>query len=163
MKKNRTETLINLSTKTFIQVVALLFALMHGNLTQFLYAFPIGVLFGCIYYRTQNIGYTVLLHIAVNTFGGPIAQLVSQAGSGVMIDGAKLFNWQEVILMLYAPFLLGMFVLGIVFLTRKSMRTKYLTVSSDHPRCAKPFFLNVGWFTACITFLGLFIFSEFIY
>ncbi len=143
---------------TAILFSALLFALMHGNLTQFLYALPVGVLFGIIYYRTQNIGYTVLLHMAVNTIGGLVAQLVSQEREDVMYNGVKLFNWQDIIMLLYVPLVLGLLVTGVIFLIR--YRRRFLPIPSDHPRYAKAFFVNTGWIIACAAFLGLFLFSE---
>lgn len=45
---------------------ALAFGLAHLNLAQGLYAFPLAILFGIIYYKTGNIVLTSLLHIINN-------------------------------------------------------------------------------------------------
>lgn len=52
---------------TAILVSALAFGIMHLNLAQGLYAIPLGILFGIIYYKTGNIIVTSLLHILNNS------------------------------------------------------------------------------------------------
>ena len=49
-----------------ILVSALAFSTVHFNLAQGLYALPLGILFGIIYYKTGNIVLTSLLHILNN-------------------------------------------------------------------------------------------------
>jgi len=51
---------------TAILVSALAFSTIHFNLAQGLYALPIGIMFGIIYYKTGNIVLTSLLHIINN-------------------------------------------------------------------------------------------------
>lgn len=46
---------------------AFLFGLAHLNPFQFLYAVPIGILFGWIYHKTQNFLIPVLIHMTINT------------------------------------------------------------------------------------------------
>jgi len=54
------------SPLTAITLPALAFSLVHLNLAQALYAFPVGIIFGIIYYKTGNITLTALLHIINN-------------------------------------------------------------------------------------------------
>lgn len=49
---------------------SLVFGLIHGNFSQFFYAFAVGFLFGLVYVQTGRIRYTVLLHMAINLIGG---------------------------------------------------------------------------------------------
>ena len=49
---------------------ALMFGLMHGNFTQFFYAFFIGLIFGFIYIRTGKVKYSISLHMLINFCGG---------------------------------------------------------------------------------------------
>ena len=46
---------------------ALLFGIVHGNLVQGSYAFALGILFGYIYLKTDNLLTTIILHIAINS------------------------------------------------------------------------------------------------
>ena len=55
--------------KTAIMVSALTFGLFHGNLSQFFYAFVLGLIFGYVALKTNTIKYTVILHILINMLG----------------------------------------------------------------------------------------------
>ena len=52
---------------TAILVSAAAFSIAHFNLAQGLYAFPLAIIFGIIYYKTGNILLTSLLHIINNS------------------------------------------------------------------------------------------------
>lgn len=136
---------------------ALLFGLMHGNVTQFLYAFPMGVLFGIIYWRTKNIRYTIALHVAINTLGGVLPVLVMQT-QNLSDDGGVYAMIGTLIAMLYASAMLALIVLGVVRLIRH--RKRFLPIESPLPRVRKPFYLNVGWFVACAVFTAMFVWIE---
>ena len=41
---------------------------MHGNLLQFFYAAAIGLILGYVAVRTNSIRYTILMHMAINSF-----------------------------------------------------------------------------------------------
>lgn len=49
---------------------ALIFALVHGNLQQYFYAFALGLFFAFIYLRTGNIKNSIILHMIMNFVGG---------------------------------------------------------------------------------------------
>lgn len=53
-----------------------LFGLFHGNLSQFPYAFALGVFFGFLYVRTGRIQYTMILHAFINGFGAVISSFI---------------------------------------------------------------------------------------
>ena len=55
---------------------SLIFALFHGNLYQFFYAFFIGVVLSYVYMKTGNILYSTGLHIFTNLFFGVLPTLV---------------------------------------------------------------------------------------
>ncbi len=59
--------------RTAVVYTAVMFGLMHGNISQFLYATAIGLIFGYVAVKTNSIRYTILLHIAVNSFSSLIA------------------------------------------------------------------------------------------
>lgn len=64
--------------KTAIIVSAAAFALFHGNIIQFVYAFFMGIIFGYIYRRSGNIINTMILHILININGSVISMIVVQ-------------------------------------------------------------------------------------
>ncbi len=90
---------------TAIGISAIAFGVMHGNLAQGLYAIPIGIILGIIYYKTGNIILTSILHIINNSIaaiqlrtvggtaddvplsemlGSPLAAYIFMALSGVL-------------------------------------------------------------------------------
>ncbi len=75
---------------TAIWVSALAFSLFHGNLSQALYAFVLGLIFAYVVIRTNNILYSIGLHILVNLFGSAIMPLIALSGNTVLITIAGL-------------------------------------------------------------------------
>ncbi len=138
---------------------ALLFGLIHGNLTQFLYAFPIGVLLGIIYWRTKNIRYTILLHMGMNTLGGLLPLLVQRIGTAGGTGGGMTMLG-AVAAMLLGSLTIGLGAVGVIFLIRG--RRRFLPIESDLKRFRRPFYINAGFIVACIVFTGLFILTEWV-
>ena len=64
---------IKYGAKLSILLSALLFALFHGNLSQFFYAFMLGGFFAYIYIKTGNIIYSIICHAIVNLYGSVIS------------------------------------------------------------------------------------------
>lgn len=55
---------------------ALTFALVHGNLQQYFYAFALGMFLSFIYLRTRNIKNSILLHMIINFVGGFVPSML---------------------------------------------------------------------------------------
>ena len=55
--------------KFAVIVSAVSFGLFHGNLSQIIYAAGIGFVLGYVYVKTQNVTYSMFLHILLNFFG----------------------------------------------------------------------------------------------
>lgn len=64
--------LLPYGTKTAIIVSAFAFAMCHGNLSQIVYAFILGVIFAYIAIVSGKIKYTIILHMMVNFIGSVI-------------------------------------------------------------------------------------------
>lgn len=60
-----------LGEKAAILFSALMFGLMHGNLSQILYATAIGVVLGYVSVKTGRLKYNCILHIMVNSYSTP--------------------------------------------------------------------------------------------
>ena len=133
--------------KTAIFASALAFGLVHGNFSQFFYAFAIGLLFGYIYVKTRNILYTIVLHMFVNGFCGVLSGYIT---SKIDTDAIKsisdaLANASEE----EAPQLiatLGLAIAGIVFFIKGvknvSLEKSRFDISAGNVRVAA--YLNVG-------------------
>jgi membrane protease YdiL (CAAX protease family) len=111
----------------------LVFGLFHGNLTQFVYAFVIGVIFALVYARTGKIYITIALHMMLNFIGGILGVLViKKLGAEDMLSGltdmsdmsdlaamAELMQTHGktfILLACYALVLYGMVFAGIILL-----------------------------------------------
>ena len=142
-----------------ILVSALLFGLIHGNLSQFFYAFLLGALFAYIYTRTGTIWYTVALHALINFLGGIVSSLVAEA---MPADPTALMNAapEEIVAMaavgIYSLALMAAMIAGIVLLIKRRRRFVFLPTEAEIPKGlrAKTAFRNVGMILALVL-LGL--------
>lgn len=57
----------------------LMFGLFHGNLSQFVYAFTLGLFFAFLYVKTGRIRYTIILHMMINFLGSVVSMIVMKA------------------------------------------------------------------------------------
>ena len=125
-----------------IVLSAILFALFHGNLNQFFYAFLMGGFFAYIYTKTGKITYTIILHIIVNFMGSVVSIFVAQAAMNIQTVVTPM---DAAILLIYLLILFSSFIIGILGLIK--FRPKRLEVG------LKTIFLNYGM----ICFIGFFI------
>lgn len=106
----------------FISVVfsGFIFGLYHGNLNQFIYAFPLGCFFAFIYIKTRDIRYTIALHMVVNFFGSFISQ--------------TLMDYNQILLAVYGYVLLIAVIAGLVLLlVHRNKITLAKTTESGEP------------------------------
>ena len=68
--------LMRFGTGFAILTSSLLFALMHGNLSQIIFAFPLGLLFAILVVRTGNLWITIVVHF-LNNFLSSLYLIVS--------------------------------------------------------------------------------------
>ncbi len=59
--------------KLAVVTSAFVFGLFHGNLSQFFYAFALGIIFGYIYLKTGKLRYSMALHMMINFMGSVLA------------------------------------------------------------------------------------------
>ena len=145
--------------KVAVFLSALTFGLLHQNLFQFFYAFALGLVFGYIYIRTGRLRYTVLLHGIINFMGAVIAPwLIS------LLDMDALMNMNPnaapeelmalyaeilpglMVFLLYALFLMGMAITGLVLLILKCRQLVWKEADAQLPKgtAVKTVYLNVG-------------------
>lgn len=119
---------------TAIFFPALIFALFHGNLYQFFYAFFIGAFFSYIYLRTGKIIYTIALHIFVNLF------------FGVLVSWIASIPNPDIYLLIFELVYYGLISAGLFFFVR-SIRNVVLskgTVRFPKGVSSEVIFLNSG-------------------
>lgn len=134
----------------------LIFALFHGNLNQFAYAFVLGICFAFIYLKTGTVRYSIYLHMAINFVGSVlgvlILRLIGEDFIAALNDPALLLAsvtdhlgsiW---IYFSYAFLLLALAIAGIILVIVKFKHIHLLAGEVTLPK-GKTFsvmFLNVG-------------------
>ena len=160
---------------TAIIFSSLIFALFHGNLYQFFYAFTLGILFSYIYLRTGKIIYSTILHAFINVFCGVLPSiLLSMPGYDALFellenppetaDAIIEFFYENLtfitLLSLYEIIQYGMLIAGLVLFIRnlKKIRFEKGRVRLPRGRTAEIIFFNPGailLFTVCIVLMSL--------
>lgn len=115
-------------------VSALLFGLYHANLSQFCYAFLLGLLLAYAYFYTGTLKMPVLLHILINLYGSFVVFLLPERG---------------LLPLLYALSWPVLAIAAVVLLVRGRKKQVW-----EHGPCApsmRAVFINVGM-TAAIVF-----------
>ena len=123
---------------------ALVFGLFHGNLSQSIYAFALGLVLGYVYLRSEKLRYSIALHMAFNFMGSVISGTVARAFEtniealgDLITDDTSIAQLFEIIskdpfhqcrgIILYGVYmilLLTLLILGAIFLIleRKNIR-----------------------------------------
>lgn len=74
-----------------IFVSAFSFALFHGNLSQFFYAFALGCIFAYTVLKCGTIKYSILLHMIINFVGSVVSLQIGLSGSVILLVLLALF------------------------------------------------------------------------
>lgn len=140
--------------KVAVVTSALMFGLFHGNLSQFFYAFGIGLVFGYVYLRTGRLRYTAILHMLINFMGGYVApellEKIDMEAIGQLNtqDTAALSQYysQLMPLSMYTFLIFVLFAVGLVLFFKKFRKTTFEPAPMELTgwESFKAVFLNVG-------------------
>ncbi len=76
-----------------VLVSALAFGLLHGNFSQYFYAFTLGCVFGYLVLRTGCVWQSILLHALVNLISAGLIPLIDQLGeTGTAVFGSVILG-----------------------------------------------------------------------
>ncbi len=118
--------------KLAVVTSALMFGLFHGNLSQFFYAFLLGLLFGFMYVKTGKLRYSIAYHMGINFFGSVVSSWILE-----LIDLEALENMTDVtaitpemvtgilVYLVYTAAILIAFVIGLVIFCRNLRRVRF--------------------------------------
>lgn len=135
--------------KVYILISGLLFAAMHVNLFQMLYAFVLGAMFAAVVCKTGSIRSAVILHMCVNFLGGGGTPLLAY-----YLDDA-IWVWGMVLLALMAVGLISMIRLLI-------RRPKLQLTPARYPIAqSRSIFLNTGMLAYLVLVLAMTIYTIF--
>ena len=156
-----------------ILLSAFLFGLMHGNFSQFFYAFALGIVLGYVYFNTGKIYLTIALHAAVNFVGSILTSFLQMGLQGYMDDLAAVTNdvevfgvlanhWPAVMTVMIYNLLVNLsmvfaIILPIIF--RKRIVVQKGEVMLPRGKAFSTVLLNAGMITAISVFAFNFILS----
>ncbi len=103
--------------KLAVVTSAAAFGLFHGNLSQFFYAFALGLVFGYIYLKTGRLRYSMALHMMINFMGGVLAPALLNSIHMETLSAVDLNNLEvlEDLLLRLIPF--AVYVLSLIVLS----------------------------------------------
>ena len=138
--------LLPFGEKPAIILSGLAFGLIHGNLSQFFYAFGLGLAFGYVFVKTGKVIYTIILHIFINFLGSVVSVAVINAG--LIATG------------LYGLVMICLTITGIVIFFVNKKRIIMSRGIFGIPKGKGAVFLNVGTILFFIGCAALFVFST---
>ncbi len=147
-----------------VLVSALLFGLFHGNLSQFFYAFGLGLVFGYVYLRTRQLRWSFLLHMFINFIGGVVAPALLAGFSASGGPEAALLELSPAVLLycLYAVCFLGLAITGLTVLVRNRKALRFAPAPEELPRDKRfsAAFGNTGMLLFLLACLALFVLNA---
>jgi membrane protease YdiL (CAAX protease family) len=165
---------------TAIFLSGFMFGLFHGNLSQFVYAFALGMFLAFIYIRTGQIKVTMGLHMIINFIGGIVSVVVlnNLTDSGLMDmfygdydteallvmlsgeEGRKIIMALAV-LMLYVLFVVAAVIAGVILFIvfRKKFTFNKGDIILEKGRRFKTVILNPGMIVYCVFWIAMIIYQ----
>jgi len=137
---------IKYGLKLSIFLSALIFALFHGNLSQFFYAFLLGGFFAYVYIKTGKIIYSITLHAFVNFFGSVASIFFSTSLTNITQNMNSVNIGDITIVASYLIILLFSWIIGLNAIFKKYNKIE-LDESAREIYLEKPIvtsILNVG-------------------
>lgn len=144
--------------KQAVLVSALVFALFHGNLSQFFYAFTLGLLFGYVYLRSNKLRYSVGLHMFINFIGSVIGPAMLEY-SGFSSEGASVSSAGTIAFAVYSAAIALTAVVGVILLCIKARKIYFESAELELAKETrfKTVFLNAGmtfFVVACLALIA---------
>ena len=149
--------------KLAVLTSALMFGLFHGNLSQFFYAFALGLVFGYVYLKTGKLRYSIGLHMLINLNGSVIGPLflekLAVLDTMETLDLAalepilpELFGFGAYVLVL-----IGLAVAGLVLLCINKRRVFFVPAEMELPKGSRfrTAYVNVGMILLLIGCIAL--------
>ena len=108
-----------------IVISSIIFACIHGNLFQFVYAFGIGVVLSILYIRTGRFHYCMILHILINALGSLFSVVfLSQMDpdlTKILLEGANIAANDPVFMEMVLENIVPLMLMGLYSMTEFAM------------------------------------------
>lgn len=121
--------------KTAIIYTSIAFGLFHTNISQILFAAVIGVVLGYIVCKTNNIKYSIMIHIIINMLSS-IATIISSAG----LDAIQT---------VYVVVITLITIAAVIVVPIKGAKNR-IEISNESKYDKKKLYNNIGYIFSCI-------------
>jgi len=146
---------------------ALMFGLFHGNLSQFFYAFALGLVFGYVYLKTGKLRYSIGLHMLINCIGSVIGPLFLEKIAVVnTMETLNLAALKPILPWLiafgvYVLVLIGLAIAGLVLLCIHKRRVSFAQAEMELPKGCRfnTVYINVGMILLIVGCMALMVAS----
>ena len=146
---------------------ALMFGLFHGNLSQFFYAFALGLVFGYVYLKTGKLRYSIGLHMLINLIGSVIGpfflEKIAVVDTMETLDFAALEPVMPWLIAFgaYVLVLIGLAITGLVLLCINKRRVSFAPAEMELPKGTriKTAYVNAGMILLTIGCMALIVAS----
>lgn len=153
--------------KLAVVTSALMFGLFHGNLSQFFYAFALGLVFGYVYLKTGKLRYSIGLHMLINLLGSVIGpfflEKVAVVDTMETLDFATLEPVMPWLIAFgaYVLVLIGLAITGLVLLCINKRRVSFAPAEMELPKGTriKTAYVNAGMILLTIGCMALIVAS----
>lgn len=144
---------------------ALMFGLFHGNLSQFFYAFALGLVFGYVYLKTGKLRYSIGLHMLINFIGSVVGPFFLEKLAVLdTMETMDLAALEPILPWLlgfgaYVLVLIGLAITGLVLLCINKRRVSFATAELELPKESrfKTVYMNAGMILLVIGCMALII------
>ena len=138
--------------KLAVVTSALMFGLFHGNLSQFFYAFALGLVFGYVYLKTGKLRYSIGLHMLINSLGSVVGPFFLEKVAVVdTMENMDLAALEPVMPWLiafgaYVLVLIGLAIAGLVLLCLNKRKVSFAPAEMELPKGTriKTAYVNAG-------------------
>ena len=146
---------------------ALMFGLFHGNLSQFFYAFALGLVFGYVYLKTGKLRYSIGLHMLINLLGSVVGPFFLEKVAVVdTMENMDLAALEPVMPWLiafgaYVLVLIGLAIAGLVLLCLNKRKVSFAPAEMELPKGTriKTAYVNAGMILLTIGCMALIVAS----
>lgn len=104
---------------------AALFALLHGNISQFIYPFVLGIILGFVVYKTGNVLYSIIIHLCNNTIV-VVLNFINEINN-IFVD-TNYLTWKYILISIGTALVAGVIIFVLIRFALKAKNKNNITL-----------------------------------
>ncbi|MCD7868769.1 MAG: CPBP family intramembrane metalloprotease [Clostridiales bacterium] len=149
-----------------VVTTALMFGLFHGNISQFCYTFPIGLVFGYTYLKTGKLRYSLGMHMGYNFIGSVLTSTLINDVDLSALDNLDTLSFEALaplaLFLIYICAFLAATIVGLVLFLRRRKKVSFVRAEMELPKGSKfrTVYLNTGMLLFVLSSIVLIVISA---